>query len=358
MGINLKQPALEEYLHLVFKGALNSGRKTGFFIGSTRKYSPDSYQLTPIRQSSLLLAGSALVSSAEQAEQLTVLLDGRVDFIFVDSEKKIPESAWGSADAGNIEISVRKFCKRSKIITYKANDLAVQAIDKFVAEMCNGFAKGIGGTQVAILGLGNIGSKVALALVERGANVRCYRRNPIALEGIVAGLNAIKPSETLAKIMACRSALEATLGADIVIGLTPGTPVVTKEVVSGMRAGGFVLDGGRGTVSEEAIVLALERGIMAFRGDVQTVISGEIDNLLRVHTLVGGGFTRRTVGGLEIVSSGLLAKRGEVVVDNAERPRQIFGIADGAGDLLPGEKGQEQKYLELIAESLNGKDES
>jgi hypothetical protein len=358
MGLNLKVHQLEETLDLITKGAMNSGRKTGFFIGSTKKYSPDSLQLTPIRQSPLLLAGSVLVSSAEQAEQLTILLDGRVDFLFVDSEKKIPESAWGSTDAGNIEISVRKFCKKSKIITYKANDLAVQAIDKLVAEMSSGFAKGIGGTQVAILGLGNIGSKVALALVERGANVRCYRRSIEVMEAIVSGLNAMKPTETLAQIRTCQSAIEAASEADIVIGLTPGSPVITAEIVSVMRSGGFLIDGGRGTVSEDAVCLALEMGIGAFRADVQTVISGEIDNLLRVHRLVESGLTRRTVSGVSLVSSGLLAERGEVVVDEAKRPSQVFGVADGSGDLLTSLNDDELEHLELIVRTLGGQEKS
>jgi hypothetical protein len=357
MELYLNYRQLEESLDLINEGAQSSGRKTGFFIGNTRKFLGESFQLTPIRQSTTLVAGSALVSSAEQAEDLARKLDGRVDFLFVDAEKKIPESAWGSGDAGNIEVSVRRICKKSQLITYKANDLAVQAMDKLIAELANSLEKGIGGANISILGLGNIGSKLALSLVERGANVQCFRRDQETLKKIVAGLNEIKPPETLAKITAFSSALAAAAQADILIGLTPGIPVITPEIVSVMSKNGVLIDGGRGSISEKAIKWASSSGVKAFRADVQTIISGEIDNLLRVHKLVTSGFTRSQLGHIRLVSSGLLASRGEVVVDDAQNPRHVFGVADGRGDLLTGMLDHESDYIKLVKDSLRDKAE-
>ena len=79
----------------VVQTAKVEGKLTGFFIGNTAKI--DSYGLyfTPIRNPSIMVAGGVIVYSEKQAIDVAKAVDGKVQYILVDAEKKIPPSKDG-----------------------------------------------------------------------------------------------------------------------------------------------------------------------------------------------------------------------------------------------------------------------
>jgi hypothetical protein len=344
----MELPSIDAEIREIVQNGSSTNRKTGFFIGTTRKADRNNFFLTPKRESRDLIAGSVVVLTVREAIQIASLLDGEVEYIFVDSEKKIGRSLWEIDDAGNIESAVRSTVKRSRVLTYKANDLTVQAIDGMVSVLASRFPKGIGGTSVCILGMGNVGSKVALSLVERGARIACFRRDQEALNLIVRALNSIKPPETLSEIVAHQSIEDAARGADIMIGLTPGIPIITPEVVEKINNAGFIIDGGKGNVSPEALSLAQFLGIEVYRTDIQPIVDGMISATLKMDTLLGNGLNRRKVGNLTFVDAGLLAAPGEIVVDRTPNPTRIFGVSNGRGELVPLEKVEAQGLLDTF----------
>lgn len=351
-------PVDAEILEIVHDGS-RTNRATGFFIGTTRKFDGRQFFLTPKRESQDLIAGSVVVQTVGEAVQIARFLDGRVDYVFVDAEKKIGPSLWGIEDAGNVESAIREVIKKSSILTYKANDLTVQAIDGMVSALASRFPKGIGGTRICILGLGNVGSKVALSLVERGAHVSCFRRDQEALNLIVRAINCVKPSETLSEVVGHQSVEDAARNADVIIGLTPGVQVITSEVVRLVKKPGFIVDGGKGNVSPEALDLAQSLGIEVYRTDIQPILAGLISATMKIDKLFGNGLMRRNFGDLTLVDAGLLATVGEIVVDSALNPTKIFGVSNGRGDLVPFDKINAQVLLgEVAAASCKGADQS
>jgi hypothetical protein len=67
----------------------NEGIKTVFTIATTSKQEKDPY-LTPIRQNDLFIACGCVVFEQSILSEIIEIIDGNVDYIFVDSEKKIP----------------------------------------------------------------------------------------------------------------------------------------------------------------------------------------------------------------------------------------------------------------------------
>ena len=65
------------------------GKKTGFCIGNTAKHEPQGFYFTPIRNIQQLVAGSVIVYQAHIAEYVARCIDGKVEYIFVDTEKKV-----------------------------------------------------------------------------------------------------------------------------------------------------------------------------------------------------------------------------------------------------------------------------
>ena len=118
-----------------------------------------------------MVLGGVIVYSESQAIEIAKALDGEVDYVLVDAEKKIPAEMSLSGGAANVERAVREAVKKSKLWIYKGNDLSVEAVDTLLTELTKDRVRGVGSAKVTILGAGNLGSKLALKLVERGAHV-------------------------------------------------------------------------------------------------------------------------------------------------------------------------------------------
>ena len=91
--------------------------------------------------------------------------------------------------------------------------------------------RGIGGKKIAVLGAGNIGTKISLLMVERGAKVLLTRKNFKKLFGTVATINSIKPLYTREKVHPVKDNFKAIKSADIIIGATNGKPVINRNML-------------------------------------------------------------------------------------------------------------------------------
>lgn len=341
---------IESVLKEVFAVAKRDGKKTGFCIGNTAKVDPNGFYFSPIRDTAQVVAGSIIVFKPHFAEEVARLVDGRVDFLFVDTEKKVgPDwEIYGPQDRGNIERAVRDVVKHSRIFTFKGNDVTVDACDALIAQLVNDPIRGLGNKKVTIIGGGNVGSKLALKLVERGANVTLTRRKAKELETLVAALNDIKPQQTFASVTGSLNNEAATVGADILITSTNGLPVVTETMILSLANGAKIIDAGKGCLFPEALDAAHRREIPVYRVDIRAGFEGEVAKLLETEKILKQGMGRRMVDGVTIVSGGLLGSLGEVIVDHLHHPTSVFGVADGRGDFLRNPNSKQQNDIHTI----------
>jgi len=321
---------------------------TGFCIGNTRKVNNAGLYFSPIRRTSKLIAGSAIVYDVPQAVELACAIDGRVDFVLIDTEKKISTELYNTDNAGNVERAVRENVKYSRILTYKGNDLTVDSIENLIVKILSSFPRGLGGKKACIIGAGNLGSKLALKLVERGMDVYLTRRNKEKLLNIVTALNIIKPAETIAKVYACEDNFSAAQNADLLVGLTQGAPVITKAMIEVLSPGALVLDGGKGCCHFDAISLAREKNIPIYRADIRAGFEGHISMALETERILEHTLGRTKFDGVSVVSGGLLAHLNEVVVDSIEKPYFVFGLADGLGDFVRDPDANQIQSLTIV----------
>lgn len=326
---------LEVTLKEVLSIAEHENKLSGFCIGNTSKVDSSGLYFSPIRNTQQLVAGSVIVYKAHHAAEIARAVDGKVQYIFVDAEKKVgPEPKYfGVGDRGNIERAVRDTIKESKVLTYKGNDLTVDSIECCLAQLVEDPVHGIGGKKVAILGAGNLGSKLALRFVERGAYVFITRRDEGKLFSIVKALNYIKPEQTFGEVVGVTDNELAAKGADFLIGMTDGTPVITSSMIDNLTRESVVMDAGKGCIFPDALQRARERNLPILRVDVRVAFEGQVAMLLRTEQLTAA-LGRRSVDGISFVSAGLLALENEVVVDNVNQPSVIYGLADGRGDFV------------------------
>ena len=164
---------------------------------------------TPVRLLERSLITGVVIYSQAQVIIATNIVKDFVDGYVVDIENKYDLNINSNIDELNyfqnkyliskdkedsyfkhksiIEI-VRSIVDTQKIIEYKANDITVDAIWTFLSTKMNFLS----GKKISIIGCGNIGSKLALKLVESNASVIIMRKNSQKGKLIAEAINTIK----------------------------------------------------------------------------------------------------------------------------------------------------------------------
>ena len=103
-----------------------SKKKKVFYFGNTAKKENNSFYLTNIQENNKFIYFGAVIFNNQSAQKIAKLIDGKVDLVLVDVEKKVFSKK--KRDLINIERSIKDEIKKTKIFTYKGNDLTVQAV--------------------------------------------------------------------------------------------------------------------------------------------------------------------------------------------------------------------------------------
>jgi len=323
-----------------------------FSISTTKKNKRNRPYLTPVRHVEHGILFGVVVYSQIQALIAGKAVDGKVEIILIDAEKKIDiqfkndnqvadhfgidlsgenNFAYVGVELGNLSAACKKYIQESRVVEYKPNDLTVEAVWHILIQKL----PLLSGKKVAIIGCGNIGFKLALKLVESGTNVDFVRRD--FQRGLLMAnlINEIKPATTLAKAYYQKDSYKASLFADVIIGASSGNAVIDRPMVQAMKKGGFLIDVGKGSFEEDSISYAIENEISIYRCDVTSAIYGYLSAVRQAEFMMRNRMGRQEIAeGVFTVSGGFLGKKGDIIVDNFKNPSSIIGVADGRGDFV------------------------
>ena len=348
------------------------GIQSFFTIASTVKVRENSSPfLTPIRRLSHGFIGGAVVFSQTQAVLLSKRIDGLVDHILVDAEKKIginlgfdeyvlqhfnlehpveKHNARVHVELGNLTAACQPLISKSLYGEYKPNDMTVEAVWHFLAQR---FGE-LGGKKVAIIGSGNIGFKLGLKLVESGTDVELVRRDMGRCMLMADVINITKPQSTMASAKYNSSPLHAALFCDALIGCTSGSAAITTEMIQAIKPNGIVIDVGKGSIHADAVLYAVENDVPIIRCDISSAMDGLISTFRRNQMIMSRELGRREVEpGLFVVSGGYLGLVDDIVVDNYLVPSQIIGVCDGMGDLKESPSPTDVERLTILKKGIN-----
>ena len=68
--------------------------------------------------------------------------------------------------------------------------------------------------------------------------------------------------------------------------------------------------------------------------DISVALEGHINKLLMLEKNKENDFKFKKLYGANLLSSGLLGGYGDIILDNIQKPKRIFGVCDGRGDFL------------------------
>jgi len=323
-------------------------KKTVFSISTTAKQEESAY-LTPVRICKDFALAGCIIFDQEDLSSLLGKIDGKVDIVLSDSEKAIPfhanelnyELVKKSEQLGKATISSICFqtIKESKVFEFKPNDLTVNATWSFLSQRF----RFLSGKRISILGAGNIGSKLALKLVECGAEIHLYRRNIDKGNQIVSGLNLIKSESCMVNIQFHSDPMQASFMSDVLIGTTSGHPIIDENIINNVKKNCLIVDLGKNNLTKNAIKIATQNSMEIYRADVTPAIESYVYEVLKMQDILENSYGKKDLGFCNIVSGGFFGNFGDIVVDQINNPQHIVGVSQGNG---------------LLKSKLNDKDKS
>ena len=98
---------------------------------------------------------------------------------------------------------------------------------------------------------------------------------------------------------------------------------------------GILVDCGKGNISNDAINYAYKLGLDVYRSDVTAGIISFVDQSILIKKTINNKTGRKLLNkDIYIVSGGVYGMLEDVVVDDFDNPRVIYGMADGRGKML------------------------
>lgn len=278
-----------------------------------------------IRKGSGVVAANFIFAAPHMLADVVARFDGRIEAFLIDTEVK--------SALDDLEARAEKLIQKTPIVRIKPNDMTVTALDLLLGILVPPMRR----TVVLIVGAGNIGSKVALLLAERGAEARLVGRDTGRVERIISGLAEIIRGH--GHVTLADSAKPAA-GASVILGCTPGIPAVTASMINQSTANSVVIDVGNGTLFPDAVEAAKERGTRIFCLSPEAGFIGWV--IAYAHATAQAECMKRRVltGGATVVGPGVFGSYGDVLVDNPEKWQRIIGVCDGRGDVLPSDEAE------------------
>jgi len=295
-----------------------------FTIGNTMS-TTSSFYFTPFRFKDNYVLFGAIVFSESEAEELLIAFKDIVDIFYVDVEVKV-----GFNSANGLEKIARKVIPHEKLNWYKGNDITLEALDMTV---CNYFYQKrevVYDKNILVIGIGNIGTKIALRLLERGSKIKIHGSNPEKNEAVCNVLNQIKPKGTRSKVEIFNS-FNSKSKLDIII-LTHTQPIssLNEFYDKFIDKKTLIIDVGKGCLSEIQIKTLVKKNVLLKRLD----IGGSILNLVSSKSYNLNIFEESekiNFRGYIFMQKGSIGEENDIIVDDIKSPKLVYGICDGKG---------------------------
>ena len=302
------------------------------FLGNTVQKEKATFYITPIRENKKFVFCSVILFNDFVANKVAKMMDGHINYILVDTEKKI-QTKNTNLGLVNIERPIKETIKKSKLRVYKANDLSILSTETLINYYFLNDKRGLSGKKAIIIGAGNIGFKLALKFVENGASTYLIRRNKKFLKNIIQTINIIKPKGTVANAYFLDKIPNDLTNFDIIIGSSDKKNLIKRKHVININNKKLFIDLGKGTFSKDCIEFLLNKKNNIFRLDATSSYFSYLDNMIYTESIYKKDTYVNKINNYNFVSQGILGKKDDIIVDDAKKPKKILGVCDGKGNL-------------------------
>ncbi|HXN92762.1 MAG TPA: 4-hydroxy-2-oxovalerate aldolase [Candidatus Sulfotelmatobacter sp.] len=284
--------------------------------------------------------GSLEIGDADQVEPLIREVDGIVDVLLVDANPRefLPETL------GDMS---RRIAQASRVFTYSDAELWARTVMYELKALPTQL-----GAPVVIVGLRPEATHLAAHLADQGIRIILSGAPSSDLDSTASALRALAGKQSRIEVGTDLGAAAAE--ATALAAFHTDRPLIDREVMARVSPEAIIFDATIGSVEQDAIELAVQRGIRIIRPDMRAAMAGELAAQLgtaeTTHQLMGRG----EIAGYPVVAGGLIGALGDVVVDSISKPTRVVGIADGRGRLLASTTGYDDR-VRTVESALAGR---
>ena len=324
-----EQDAPEEQIKLLTNEIINESKKKGkksilnIVLSDIDKN--ENFISGFIQESPLFITGSIEIAEYGYIKDLVEYISDKFDYLLIDSSIKKEN------DKETLKNIMSKF-GNSTLLLY--NDLLLWA--KSVVSFMTVMAGNLINKKIVVVGKNRLAEYLLDQMMDFGADVRAYEADRDHK------YRDIEPSENFFEqcniIVSC-SRLHK----------------LAKKFVCKFLSIDFVFDAKINSVEEDCIDYLNNQDIKLIRPDMRSAIAGEILHQISNFSMVRNDLGRSKIEGYNVVSGGLVGKRGEIVVDSISGPTRVIGVAQGNGKVSYWPNDREQKIVGEIQNYINSK---
>ena len=251
----------------------------------------------------------------------------KINFFLVDLEKK-GVVGLGENDnliTGNLEGRLEEIVEKEKILGIRFDALTAEHVINLLIKENPFLYK----RSISIIGLGKIGFKIAISLLECGNNVEIYSRDYKKTFEKCNCMNILKPPSTIARPILHREIESSLINKDIIITATNSFGVINKTNCKLLKKGSRIISVGHNEFSKDAIqYFANNDNIIFSRVDIGKSLIQYLKRLLDKNEILP---KRKSYLKKTLVSGGYIGMPGDYIVDDADNPQLIFGFINENG---------------------------
>ena len=253
--------------------------------------------------------------------------DNQIFKFIVDLEKKGFVGIGKSENllTGNLEGRMEEIVEKNKILGIRFDSLTSEHVVNLLIKENPFLYK----RSISVIGLGNIGFKIAMSLLECGNNIEIYSRNFNKTFEKCNCMDLLKPSSTLARPILHREIESSLINKDIIITATNSSDVINFKNCKLINKEARIISVGHEEINKEAVeFFKINTKVDLSRVDISQSLIQYVQGLLDDNDKK----PKRVMHNKKFfVSGGFIGNPGDFVVDDAEDPQLIFGFISEDG---------------------------
>ncbi len=294
------------------------------------------------------VVGSLTLTSDEHLSMILQAVDGRVDVVLLDLDRK----PFGPTKAAE---SARTILKKTALVTYLDSGVWVEAVEDQVVRLLH---EVLNDSEIVIAGDHPRSRFLALRFAERGASVTLL---PDPGQTVTApSLNGVR-SLSLAGEALHLSCMKADAGcafdalsrAKVVVVWPADIPWFSQRFAKRLSPKTYVIDAGIGTILPDGITEAQRRGCLLLRVNIWPALTGSLsaahESLIETRDALGW----ETLDTVPVVAGGAMGNTGDVIVDSVHHPTRVIGVCDGKGGVRFRFHGEEAERVRRVQTEIN-----
>ncbi len=272
-----------------------------------------------IQQTATHVIGSVAYLSNQHLETILGCVDGKVDLLLLDVDRK----PLGPLDPAAVAV---RSLQKTILLTYLDSRVWADAVEAQVVRL---LGEQLEHLPIVIAGDHHKSRLVALMMAERGARVTLLTTGSFQSSPPSPGIRGIT-TITAGTAEAGNQIEEARM-----VVVWPGDrPWFGKTEASRISMGAHVLDASMGRFMIEAAEEVESRNGQLARLNMWPTLAGALLGAHESKRICMESMGRATVAGVPVVAGGAMGRKGDVIVDSIREPSRVIGIADGRGAIV------------------------